>query len=59
MAKNPFMSLWLSAANKAANTGRGVVMAATRRQQAAATREAAKSVSDFWTKALFRRPKGR
>ncbi len=52
MARNPFMSLWLSAANRVANTGRGLAMAATRRQQAAATAATAKEVSGFWARAL-------
>lgn len=51
MARNPFMSLWLSAANRVANTGRGVAIAAARRQQAAATATAAKEVSNFWARA--------
>lgn len=42
------MSIWLSAANRVANTGRGVMMAAAKRQQTAATKEAA----SFWTRAL-------
>ncbi len=33
--KNPFMSAWLSAANKAASAGRGVWAAEVKRQQAA------------------------
>jgi len=51
MARNPFMSLWLSAANRVANTGRGLAMAATRRQRAAATAEATRQVTTFWTRA--------
>lgn len=35
--RNPFMSMWLSAANRVAGTGRGLLTAAVRRQQAAAT----------------------
>jgi len=38
--KNPWMSLWLSAANRAAGTARGHWMAEAQRQQAAATRAA-------------------
>ena len=58
------MSLWLSAANRVANTGRGLATAAARRQQTAITNEAAKSVVGFWSRALktpsaSRRPKGR
>jgi len=36
--KNPWMSLWLSAANKAAGTARGLRTAEARRQQTAATK---------------------
>jgi hypothetical protein len=50
--KNPFLSLWLSAANKAAGTGRGLWLAAARQQQAAAVREAGKWATSFWTGAL-------
>ncbi|WP_232478838.1 hypothetical protein [Roseomonas rosulenta] len=57
------MSLWLSAANRVASTGRGLAMAATRRQQATTSATAAKEISSFWTRALHaaakpRRPKG-
>jgi hypothetical protein len=38
--KNPFMSAWLSAANRAAGVGRGMVTAEMRRQQSAAAKEA-------------------
>ena len=41
--KNPFMSMWLSAANRAAGTGRGMWMAEARRQQTAAAREMMKA----------------
>jgi hypothetical protein len=38
--KNPFMSLWLSSANRALGVGRGMVTAEMRRQQNAAAKEA-------------------
>jgi len=38
--KNPFMSLWLSHANRALGVGRGMVTAEMRRQQSAAAKEA-------------------
>jgi hypothetical protein len=41
--KNPWMSLWLSAANRAAGTARGMWTAEARRQQQAASREIAKA----------------
>ncbi len=47
--KNPFMSMWLSAANRALSTGRGIGMAAARRQQTAAMNEASKAMMSFWT----------
>ena len=50
--KNPFMSLWLSGANKVAGTGRGLWQAAARKQQSAMIREADKMTTSFWTEAL-------
>jgi len=47
--KNPMMSIWLSAANKAAGSARGQVAAATKRQLATTQADAARSVVDFWT----------
>ena len=41
--RNPWMSLWLSAANKAAGTARGLWMAEARRQQQAFANEVAKA----------------
>jgi hypothetical protein len=38
--KNPFMSMWLSNANRALGVGRGLVTAEMRRQQSAAAKEA-------------------
>ena len=40
--KNPWMSLWLSAANRGANTARGLWMAEAKRQQAAAAKDLAR-----------------
>ena len=42
--KNPWVSLWLSAANTAANTARGFWMAEFHRQQKAMQREWARAV---------------
>ncbi len=50
--KNPFMSMWLSGANKIAGTGRGLWQAAARKQQSAMIREADKMTTSFWTGAL-------
>ena len=38
--KNPFMSMWVSTANRALGVGRGMVTAEMRRQQSAAAKEA-------------------
>ena len=43
IVRNPWMSLWLSAANKAAGTARGLWTAEAQRQQQAFAREVAKA----------------
>ncbi|MFO1208604.1 MAG: hypothetical protein U1E40_05190 [Amaricoccus sp.] len=43
--KNPWMSLWLSAANRAAGTARGYWLAEAERQRQALVRQATRS---FW-----------
>ncbi len=54
--KNPFLSLWLSGANKMASQARGQTRAETTKQQSAWTRQAAR----FWTNTwLAGRPKRR
>jgi len=54
--KNPFMSMWLSGANKAAGAARGQVAASFKREGAKATKAASaagtKQVLDFWTAAF-------
>lgn len=50
--KNPFMSLWLSGANKVGGAARGHFLAEARRQQAEMTRAAGKAVAGFWSAAL-------
>ena len=47
--KNPFMSVWLSSANKVMGSARGQATAAAKRQVAAVQAEAAKQVVDFWS----------
>jgi lytic murein transglycosylase len=47
--KNPFMSAWLSAANRVAGSARGQATAAAKRQVATVQAEAAKQVVDFWS----------
>jgi hypothetical protein len=48
LKKNPFMSMWFSAFNTAANTMRGQAVAQTLRQVAAATTLATKALVDAW-----------
>ncbi len=43
--KNPFMSMWLSAANRAAGPVRGFWTAEAKRQQSAMVREATKAMT--------------
>jgi hypothetical protein len=50
--KNPIMSLWLSAANSAAGSARGVWMAEMQRQQSAMMQAFTQQVIDFWSGAL-------
>jgi hypothetical protein len=47
--KNPFMSAWLSAANRTMGSARGQATAAAKRQVASMQAEAAKQVVDFWS----------
>ena len=52
LKKNPFMSMWLSGANKVAGAARGLVTAAVKREATRATKDAAaagaKQVLDSW-----------
>ena len=56
--KNPWMSLYLSAANRAAGAARGQIMAEAGRQRTAASKAAADQMVDFWMGGLAR-PKKR
>jgi hypothetical protein len=56
--RNPFMSMWLSAANRAMGTGMGIWQASVRRQQTAALNEANKAIISFW-KAAAKETTGR
>ncbi len=47
--KNPFMSVWLSSANKVMGSARGQATAAAKRQVTSMQNEAAKQVIDFWS----------
>ena len=56
LTKNPFMSMWLSGANKAAGAARGQAAAAIKREATHASKDAGaaatKQVLDFWSTAL-------
>lgn len=56
LKKNPFMSLWLSGANKVIGSARGQAAAAVKREagkaSAAVTAAAAQQVAEFWNPAL-------
>ena len=47
--KNPFMSMWLSAANSAMGSARAQAAAATKRQVAATQADTARQIVDFWS----------
>jgi hypothetical protein len=49
LKKNPFMSLWLSGANRIAGSARGQVAAEVKRQTALATQKAATDLIKFWS----------
>jgi hypothetical protein len=50
--KNPFLSMWLSAANAVGGAARSRVTAETKRQARSATNKSVKQATDFWTEAL-------
>lgn len=47
--KNPMMSLWLSAANSAAGSARGLWLAEMQRQQSAMIEAFTSQMIDFWS----------
>jgi len=47
--KNPFMSAWLSSANRIMGSARGQAAAATKREVATAQAEVARQMVDFWS----------
>ncbi|MBK6007140.1 hypothetical protein JJB11_13650 [Ramlibacter ginsenosidimutans] len=47
-SKNPFMSMWLSAANKSAGTARGIAASSAKRQIASAQADATRQFLEFW-----------
>jgi len=60
LKKNPFMSLWLSGANKLMGSARGQATAAVKREaskaSAAMTEAAAQQVTEFWTNTRAKPP---
>ena len=49
LKKNPFMSAWLSGANKVAGSVRGKATAEAKRQMATATKNATNDLLSIWT----------
>ena len=60
LKKNPFMSLWLSGANKVMGSARSQAAAATKREAGkagtASAVAAAQQVTEFWTRSLTPAP---
>jgi hypothetical protein len=54
--KNPFMSMWLSGANAAMGSARGLAAAETKRQANALMAEGTKQIVNFWTGAITTTP---
>lgn len=52
LKKNPFMSMWLSTANRVAGTLRGQAAAQVKRQATAAATEATRESLKLWTDAV-------
>jgi hypothetical protein len=59
MKKNPWLSLWLSAANATLGSARGRAAAETRRQTTTMAADAIRQTTRFWTSTLIprRRPR--
>ncbi len=49
LSKNPFMSAWLSAANKVAGSARGQATAAAKRQATTVQNDMTRQIVDFWS----------
>ena len=49
MKKNPFMSMWLSAANKTIGSAKGTATSAAKRGVALAQEDATRQVLEFWS----------
>ena len=60
LKKNPFMSMWLSSANKMMGSARGQASAAAKREAgkagSAMSAAAAQQVTDFWTQTVAKPP---
>jgi hypothetical protein len=57
LKKNPFMSMWLSGANRVANTARGKITAEAKRQSTAAVTKATNDMLGAWSGAITGAPK--
>lgn len=53
LKKNPFMSLWLSSANRVAGSVRGQVAAEAQRQTTSFAHQASNDIAKFWTDAAM------
>ena len=51
--RNPFMSMWLSAANTVAGSARSRLTVASKRQATTMMTKGAAQAADFWTKVLL------
>ena len=54
--KNPLMSMWLSAANRAAGSARGQATSAVKRQATATQTSAINQMLDFWSGKPAKKP---
>ena len=59
LKKNPFMSMWLSAAHSVAGTAGGRIASRAKRQTHAAVANTAQAAVGYWTNALLTKPKPR
>jgi len=57
LKKNPFMSMWLTGANRVANSARGRITAEAKRQSAAAVTQATKDMLGAWSGSMTAAPK--
>jgi len=59
LAKNPFLSMWMSAGNSVLGAARGHALNAARMQQAATMNAATRAMLAFWTGGTPPRKSGR